>query len=164
MDPDPHMMFKDKNLKLSVLSALMEEGHYVAEAERLQAAHAAGVADYTPVPEVMAYYASIEIPDAQLASITSLQPDGGDLAYMNAMIVWDGEDEQFDISSLEGIEHLVNLEVFAPIAMMAEDGVDYRPLLGCKKLKRVDMSFATTTPDQDAVAEELVRRGVEVEH
>jgi len=156
-------MFKDFNLKLAVLSELMEGGHYVVEAERLRSDHGEGAEDYRPIPEVITFYRSITIPDELLATVTKLSPDGGDLAYLNAMNVWDGEDNQFDISSLEGIEKLVNLTEFTPIAMIAEDGIDYTPLLGCPKLKLADMSFASSDAKNEAVEEKLSSRGVEIE-
>jgi hypothetical protein len=155
-------MFKDFNFKLCVLSALMEEGHYVEEAEALHEEHADSAEDYKPIKQVIAFYRSIEIPERLLATITSLSPDGGDLAYDHAMSVWDGEDDQFDIKSIEGIERLINLEAFTPIAMIAEKGIDYTPILGCKKLKRVDMSFGKAGKKNEAVAKELKRRGVDV--
>ena len=79
------------------------------------------------------------------------------------MHVWDGEDDQFAISSIEGIERLVNLELFAPIAMIAENGIDYSPILRCERMAKVDMSFRADGPSNDAVLEELEKRGVEVE-
>ncbi|EYF04186.1 DUF6892 domain-containing protein [Chondromyces apiculatus] len=156
-------MFKDLHFKLSVISALMEEGHYVEEAEALSAKHAKSAKPYKAIKQVMAYFEKLEIPAELLATITSLSPDGGDLAYQHATSVWDGEDDLFDITSIEGIEHLVNLEAFTPIAMIGEDGIDYTPLLGCKKLKRVDMSFGKEGPKNEAVMVELERRGVEIE-
>jgi hypothetical protein len=156
-------MFQDFNFKLTVLSALMEEGHYAEKAEKLHDAHADSAEDYHPIEQVIAFYRSLKISAKRLATVTNLSPDGGDLAYMHAMGVWDGEDDQFNITSLEGIEHLENLETWTPIAMIGEDGVDYTPLLRCKKLKRVDMSFAKEGASTEAVREELARRGVEIE-
>ena len=152
--------FEDLHFKMSVISALMEEGHFVAEAEKLKARHGASTEDYRAISNVMEYYSQLEIPKNLLESITSLMPDGGDLAYVNAVNVWDGEDDLFDIRSLGGIEQLVNLERFEPIAMMSQDGVDYRPLLACTKLRKVDVTFADDSGE--AVAAELKRRGVEV--
>nr|ADH04650.1 unknown [Chondromyces crocatus] len=141
----------------------MEDGHFVEEAEALHDAHAESAEDYKAIQEVMAFYEKLEIPPDLLATITSLVPDGGDLAYMHAVSVWDGEDDLFDITSLDGIEHLINLEVFAPIAMIGEGGIDYTPLLGCKKLKRVDVSFASEGEKNESVKEALEKRGVEIE-
>ena len=153
--------FADLHFKLSVVSALMEEGHYVDEID----AAAEGAEDpeaYRPIAEVMAYVERLAIPKELLATVTSLQPDGGDLIYQAATTEWDGEDEIFDITSIEGIDALANLESFAPIAMITQKGIDYTPLLGCKKLKRVDFAFAAKGAANKAVRKELLARGVDV--
>ena len=154
--------FKDLHFKLSVLSALMEDGHFVEEAERLNAKFGKTTKDYTAIKKVMEFYESVEIHAELLATITELLPDGGDLAYVHAVNVWDGEDDLFDIGSIEGIEQLVNLERFEPIAMISQEGIDYAPILGCKKLRKVDMSFSDGGSGAKKVAAELRRRGVEV--
>ena len=150
-------------LKLAIISALMDDGHFVAEAKRIKAKHGKKAKDYKPIKEVIAFYRTIELTPKQLASITTLSPDGGDLAYVHAMNVWDGEDGQFDIESLAGIEALVNLEELTPISMMSENGVDYSAIAGCPKLKKVDMTFAKAGKKSDALAVKLEARGVEVE-
>jgi len=155
-------MFHDLNLKLAVLSVLMEAGHYVDEAEKIAAEHLDTAEDYKPIEAVMDFYRGIVIPPELLATVTSLQPDGGDLAYQHAMSVWDGEDDTFNITSLKGIEVLENLVEFSPIAMIGEDGIDYTPLLGCKKLQTVDMSFAVEAKSTERVLAALEKRGVDV--
>jgi hypothetical protein len=163
--------FKDLNFKLSVISALMEEGHFVDEVSQIKEEFKDGAEDYLAIEQVMTYYASLVLSDELLATITTLQPDGGDLAYFYATTMWDGEDDQFDIHSIEGIERLVNLETFAPIAMIscpsaynpqntAEDGIDFTPLLGCPKLKKVDTAMARKGSPSDDVARILTARGV----
>lgn len=157
-------MFEDFNLKLAVLSVLMEAGHYATEAERLADIYGAAVRDDEAIPEVLQFYRGIELRPALLATVTRLCPDGGDLAYEHCMSVWDGEDGQFDIRSLEGIHQLTNLIAFTPVSMMAEGGVDYGPLLACQKLARVDMSFALPGKQSESVAATLRGRGVVVEN
>ena len=155
-------MFKDINFKLAVISALMEEGHFEKEAKKLKAAHLSTAEAYVPIKEVMAYYESLTLSEKLLATVTTLSPDGGDLAYVYAMSEWDGEDDTFEIHSLEGIEQLVNLEEFTPISMMG-NGVDYTPILACKKLKNVDMTYAKDDKANKAVKAALEKRGVEIE-
>lgn len=153
--------FSDVRFKLSVVSALMDDGHYVKELDKVAAA-AVDAEDYQPIAEVLDHVAALVIPPARLAKIKSLQPDGGDLIYQVATTLWDGEDDIFDISSIEGIESLVNLEVFAPIAMIDSKGLDYTPLLGCKNLVRVDFEFAASGAKQQKVRKALAARGVDV--
>ncbi len=158
-------MFEDLNLKLAVLSVLMEDGHYAAEAERLADAHGAAVKEGEPIPEVMAFYRAIVLRPALLATVTRLAPDSSDLAYVHAMNEdWGGDGSALDIRSLAGIEHLTSLVAFSPVAMMAEGGVDHGPLLGCQKLVRVDMQFAVPGKASQTVAATLRGRGVVVEN
>jgi len=120
--------------------------------KRIKAKHGKKAKDHRPIKEVIAFYRSIELTPKQLASVKTLSPDGGDLAYVHAMNVWDGEDGQFGIASLDGIDALVNLEEFTPIAMMSEDGVDYSAIALCSKLKKLDMTFAKSGKKSDALA------------
>lgn len=153
--------FADLHFKLSVVSALMDAGHYTSEIEAIAQA-AEGAEAYRPIAEVMAYVASLDIPKKRLAEITSLQPDGGDLIYQAATTEWDGEDDIFEITSIQGIDGLVNLTSFAPIAMITPKGLDYAPLLACKKLTHVDFGFAAKGAANRAVKKALAARGVNI--
>ena len=128
-------MFTDFNLKLSVISALHDLGYYTDEAKKISDAQEDWENPYSPIPAVLEYYQNLELSADYLAEIETLNPDGGDLVYQFLTTSWDGEDEQFDISSLEGIEQLVNLKSFAPSSMIISDGLDYAPLLACPKLE-----------------------------
>lgn len=154
--------FEDLNLKIAVLSALMEDGHYAAEAERLAELHGAATAPHLPIPEVMAFYRAIELRPALLSTVTRLCPDTSDSAYEHAMNDWDGDDDTFDITSLVGIERLTNLVTFAPVSLIAEGGIDYGPLVRCERLVSVDMSFARPGKESETVAARLRGRGVVV--
>ena len=155
--------FKDINLKISVIGALHDLGFYKEEAEALKDRYYNGADfSYKPIPEVYEYYQNLEIDQAKLDQIESLQPDGGDLCYLYLMNNWDGEDDQFLISSLEGIEQLTNLKSFDPISMIVEEGLDYSPLLKCKKLEEVSSAFALESSKNEKVIEQLEERGVEM--
>lgn len=157
------MQFKDINFKFSVISALHEEGFYVAEAKALNDQY--GDEDdfsYKPIPEVYEYYKNLEIDPEKLALVTSLYPDGGDQCYMYLMNNWDGEDDTFDISSIEGIEHLPNLKIFDPVSMITADGIDFAPFLKCEKLEEVNAEVMRDTEENRGVISQLKERGVEV--
>lgn len=154
-------MFPDLNFKLCVISALMDLGYFEDEASEAQDSDEE-TEDFEAIPAVMEFYRDLELGPELLARVTSLTPDGGDAVYEYATHVWDGEDDQFDVSSIEGIEQLVNLERFAPAAMLPSKGIDFTPLLGCKKLKTVDMTFAAKSAENDRVRAELTARGVRI--
>ncbi len=157
------MDFKDINFKISVMGALHQEGFYVDEAGALSDQHGDEEDfSYQPIKEVYEYYKNLQIDPEKLAQIEGLYPDGGDECYMYAMNNWDGEDDTFDISSIEGIESLVNLRVFDPISMITSDGIDYAPLLGCKKLESVNAECMKDTAENYEVIRQLQARGVEV--
>lgn len=148
------MNFKDFNFKLSIISALHELGYYEAEVKAIKAANNDWEEDHTPIPAVLEYYQNLEIDPAYLAEIESYLPDGGDLAYAYLTNAWDGEDDQFDIHSIEGIEHLVNLVTFDAISMIADEGVDFTPLLACEKLEYANAALMR----KDENTAELIRK------
>ena len=155
--------FKDINFKISIIGALHDLGHYDTEAKAIhERYYNASDFSYKPIPEVLAFYQDLVIPQEILDKIEHLIPDGGDLCYVYLMHNWDGEDEQFDINSIEGIELLSNLQSFDPIRMINLEGIDYSPLLACKKLESVNPEFAAENPENDKVLAELESRGVEV--
>ena len=45
-----------------------------------------------------------------LIDIKEMKPDGGDEIYGQLIPFWDGEDDQFDVESVEDIKHLPNLK------------------------------------------------------
>jgi Zn-dependent M32 family carboxypeptidase len=156
------MKFKDFNFKLSVISALHELGYYTAEVEAIKRANRDWPEDHTPIPAVLAYYQNLEIDPAYLAEIESYLPDGGDMAYFYLTQAWDGEDDQFDIHSIEGIEHLVNLVSFDAISMLPVEGVDFTPLLACEKLAYANTEFMRKDENADELIQKFLAKGVDV--
>ncbi|MCP3769984.1 MULTISPECIES: DUF6892 domain-containing protein [unclassified Streptomyces] len=114
--------FKDFNFKLVVIEQLMyidekltprfslagllkEKGLGDAPWEYAQE-H--GLA-YKVVPEARAYFESLELSDELLAGVEELCLDGGNRVYQECAPVWDGEDDLFDITSLDDLVLLPNL-------------------------------------------------------
>lgn len=157
------MQFKDINFKISVIGALHELGFYQEEAEALKDKYYNGEDfSYKPIPQVYEYYKNLAIDQDKLDQIESLQPDGGDLCYVYLMNNWDGEDDQFIIKSIEGIELLTNLKSFDPISMVEEGSLDYAPLLGCKHLEEISSVYAKDGRKNEKVIEQLDERGVDI--
>ena len=65
---------------------------------------------YDTIPEAEAYFRNLEIPMDLLIDIKELKPDGGDEIYGQLIPFWDGEDDQFDVKSIEDIKYLPNLK------------------------------------------------------
>jgi hypothetical protein len=110
--------FTDFNLKLIVVEQLMYTDRKLTPPFRI--ADVLGVADpwdhtyrrglaHQVVPEARAYFESLEIGAELLATVEKLVMDGGLRVYQECAPVWDGEDELFDVTSLEDLALLPNL-------------------------------------------------------
>ena len=86
-----------------------------------------GTAGYDPVPEALDYLARYPLTEELLAKVTSLETDGGSEIYRYIEYFWDGETDDYTISSLDGIEALVNLKRVRFISMVHDD-IDRTPL------------------------------------
>ncbi|MFF8092955.1 DUF6892 domain-containing protein [Streptomyces sp. NPDC016675] len=114
--------FKDFNFKLVVVEQLMYIDEKLTPPFRLadllrerglggdpwEYAHRHGL-DYKVVPEARAFFESLEIGDELLAGVEELCMDGGNQVYQECAPVWDGEDDLFDISSLDDLTLLPKL-------------------------------------------------------
>ncbi|KFG71934.1 DUF6892 domain-containing protein [Streptomyces mutabilis] len=114
-------MFRDFNFKLIVVEQLM----YTDETLTPQFSLADllkenGLGDdpweyaqhgltYQVVPEARSYFASLEISEELLAGVEKLCMDGGNQVYQECAPVWDGEDDLFDVASLDDLVLLPNL-------------------------------------------------------
>jgi len=64
---------------------------------------------YAPISEVISYFKGLEISMDLLIDIKELQPDGGDEIYRQIIPFWHGEDDQFDVKSIEDVKYLPNM-------------------------------------------------------
>lgn len=131
---DPGAPFKDVNLKLAVLSQLIDVGAIdIGDPQDLYD-HVLGRHfdlegdGYRPVPEARAYLARYPLTPELCAKVTDIEFDGGATAYRYIHYFWDGEDDAFTIRSLDGIEALPNLKSVSIISMLDLDAVDLAPL------------------------------------
>ncbi|MEV6259480.1 hypothetical protein AB0M42_01745 [Streptomyces sp. NPDC051784] len=115
--------FKDFNFKLLVIEKLMYEDETLTPAfsidERMRDR---GITDtvgyvyehdlaYKVLDESRAYFEQLEISDELLASVEELLLDGGHQVYYECSPVWDGEDDLFDVRSLDDLALLPNLRL-----------------------------------------------------
>ncbi|MEV7507107.1 hypothetical protein AB0O57_03990 [Streptomyces sp. NPDC091201] len=116
--------FRDFNFKLLVVEKLMYWDETLKPAFDLRAhMRARGVQDldayvaangleYTVLPEARAHFEELEIPAELLATVDELTFDGGHQVFQECAPVWDGEDDLFDLHSLEDLRLLPNLKLF----------------------------------------------------
>lgn len=110
--------FKDFSFKLAVIQVLMYEKKLLQPAfdlyefvelydKREIDIEAEG---YEFIPEVTHYFMKLEIDKKIASEITEIYQDGGDDIYGNMLRFWDGEDDVFNIQSLEDLDHFKNLK------------------------------------------------------
>ncbi|MEU3657065.1 hypothetical protein AB0E67_30535 [Streptomyces sp. NPDC032161] len=117
-------VFRDFNFKLLVVEQLMYidetltprfsvEDHMRARGiDDLHAYVEENDLEYQVLDEARAYFGRLEIGDDLLASVKQLTFDGGNQAFMECAPVWDGEDDLFDVRSLDDLELVPNLKRF----------------------------------------------------
>lgn len=140
----PGVPFRDPNLKLAVLSALIE-------ADALDLATPQDLADfvlphhidlggldgYHFLREAYDYLVRYPLTDADLARVETITFDGGSEIYRYCFYSWDGETHEFDIDSVEGIAHCVNLRSLQTIAIL--NALDAEHLVGLDKLEELEL-------------------------
>jgi hypothetical protein len=141
--------FRDFNFKLLVVEKLMYWDETLTPAFDLREhMRARGVGDldahvrdneleYTVLDEPRAYFQELTIPADLLASVDELTFDGGHQVYMECAPVWDGEDDLFDVRSLDDLDLLPNLRLVTggrslehglpgALEILAARGIEYR--------------------------------------
>jgi hypothetical protein len=158
--------FVDTGLRLGVLEALLEAGHFEEERESLGRAldDLDTEEDYGSV--VSARLRTWTIDSTKLEEILELDIDGGNEIYaLHASDPdegWSGCDrDEFVVANLGDLRHLPNLSSLSIVALLTPD-LDLAPLTTAPALKKVFLDLHEPTPEQRAVLETLARRGVEV--
>ena len=65
---------------------------------------------YDIIQEALDYFKELEIPKDLLLKVEKIFQDGGDEVYMELCPFWDGEDDIFNITSLEDLHLVPNLK------------------------------------------------------
>ncbi|MCQ1574308.1 hypothetical protein NFO65_26635 [Neorhizobium galegae] len=136
--------FADANLKLVVLSSLLDAKQIDLGSPEQLATHVLGRAvnledeGYEIIPEARDYLERYPLTDERLAAVEEIEFDGGGTVYEYAWYFWDGEDDVFDVKDLSGIELCRNLKSFSAISMIGE--VDVRTFLPFPKLESLHLS------------------------
>lgn len=111
---DQSGMFADFNFKLVVINSLLDQHpSFEAELDTLKDTYMNPADGFLyreePIPEVLAFFESLQLTDEDLDKVTRLDFDGGELIYRLLKPDWDGEEELFDVTSVQGAERLKNL-------------------------------------------------------
>lgn len=125
---DPMAQFTDFNFKLLVIEKLMYTD--LTLTPQFNLARCLGVADpfgyaverdlaYTVLDEARTYFEGLEISGELLATVDELMADAGNEVYHECAPLWDGEDDLFDVHSLDDLALLPNLKR----VVGAEEGV-----------------------------------------
>jgi hypothetical protein len=109
--------FKDFNFKLAVIEVLMYEEEVLGprfSVHDFVASYTGRRIDiekegYAIIPEVWQYLEELEIPGELLSQVEEINQDGGDFIYHQLHPFWDGEDDQFTITSTDDLALLPNL-------------------------------------------------------
>ena len=135
--------FNDPNLKLVILNALLGRDVIKLGTPEELAAHVLGRAvdledeGWARLPEAHDYLQRYPLSAAQLAQVDTIVFDGGLDIYRYAWYHWDGESDEFDVRSLDGIERCTALKHFTLIAMA--NGLDLARLAAVRSLQSVEL-------------------------
>ncbi|MCG8570880.1 MAG: hypothetical protein MJB14_12140 [Spirochaetes bacterium] len=126
----------DKNLKLAIIGELIENGKLVFDIEEFTADDE-NYDEYEPYAPVEKYFHELDLKKYDLDSVDYL----GIAPYGEGInAVWnqyDGEDDYFDVDSLDGIEICKNIK---EVTFECFKGNDLAPLGKLKKLERITIS------------------------
>ncbi|MFD7497616.1 DUF6892 domain-containing protein [Streptomyces sp. NPDC059832] len=113
--------FRDFNFKLLVIEQLMYQDKTLTPAFCIdECLRAKGIddaqlyafdneLDYTVLDEPRTYFEALESSEELLATVETFLVDGGHQVYYECSPVWDGEDDLFDVGSLDDLDLLPNL-------------------------------------------------------
>ena len=107
-------MFEDFNFKLVVIDALLgESAKFESQLTEMTQKYTDAYewhAGLEPISEMLEFFSQLVLEQSDLDKITELTFDGGNEIYSLIQPDWDGEDELFDVHSIEGFQHLKNLK------------------------------------------------------
>jgi len=150
MNEKQKILFKDFNFKLHIINHFIGTNIFDTELNELVKKFNNIETDFSfkPIPEIVKFCEELEFTPQMLASITHFNPDGGDDIYLKLIANWDGEDDIFDIKSLEDVQYLHNLVSYEPVALV-DSNIDFSPMLSCEKLEQITVfksKFNDTIP------------------
>lgn len=160
------ILYKDINFKIAIISCLHKNSYYITEANNIRLI-ANKKLKYQSllyddiVPEVFEFYKNVDIDSESLNTITEFNPSASNHCYNLLVKEWSGEDDIFNIKSLDGIENLTMMETFNPFGLLDFD-IDIQALLNCKKLHTLYQKFIPNTEYTKQIVRQLSINGVKI--
>jgi hypothetical protein len=148
----PGTPFADPNFKLAVLSSLVENDVLdLAGYEDLARFVLKRPVDlekegYELIPEAYDYLVRYPLSESDLALVETITFDGGNEIYSYCFRFWNGETEEFEVKSLEGIAHCANLRSLICIAVIEK--LDIAQLVGLRKLEEINLAEVCINADR----------------
>lgn len=106
---DKSGMFEDLNFKLVVINSLLDkENSFSKKLNVIKNAYRESSGGI--IPEMLEFFAKVKLTQADLDKVTVLDFDGGNDIYFLINPYWDGEDDCFEVHSIEGYQKLKNLK------------------------------------------------------
>ncbi len=135
-----NIVFKDINFKFTVINELIMLGYFENEVGDILSKHGDDEHEpFLPITSIYNFFKNLPLTKEHLEKVTQICPDGGDEIYMYMVPDWDGEDDQFDIMSIEDVKLLPNLQSVDIYCLIGEKSIDLTPLKSCSKLQKVNM-------------------------
>jgi len=135
--------FADPNFKLVVLEALSSSRKIELGPREKLAQHLLGpdysemIDGYQMLKPVYVWLTRYPLSAEHLAAVEELVFDAGNNIYPYAFPYWDGETDEFDVRSLDGIEQLVNLRRIDVISLLFD--TDLSRLAGLSRLEHIGL-------------------------
>lgn len=125
---DKTNMFEDFNFKLIVIDSLLnKEPSFKDELDALKQKFTYRYEWYNdepPIQEILDYCAQLVFQQSDLNQVTELCFDGGNHIYHIIKPDWEGEDGDFNVTSIKGFEQLSALKSVVYISMCSPEVLD----------------------------------------
>lgn len=97
---------------------------------------------YHPIPAARDYLVRYPLTPDMLGEIDTVILDGGNAIYAYIWLFWSGEDDSFDVSSLEGLSNCPNIRALEVVAMISV--VDIAALVPLRHLSELYIGVEIT--------------------
>jgi hypothetical protein len=148
----PGAPFADPNFKLVALSSLLESdaldlgGYQELASFVLNRPVDLEKEGYELIREAYDYLVRYPLTDAELALVETITFDGGNEIYPYCFRFWSGDTKEFDVTSIEGIAHCVNLRSINCIAVIEK--LDIAQLGGLARLEEIKLPQTCVNPQR----------------
>jgi len=162
--------FKSIEFKFAVIQSLIDAGFLKKEISVIEKRIQKGEFDeyfrtcgkdrfYGPHPEIYDYFKNLDLSDELLRKVSSINFEGGNEIYRMIAPNWDGEDDTFQVRTIEDVSFTPNLYELVDSVLL--DVKDATPLLQLRNLKTVDVNYGDGIDDEKTISI-LEKKGVQI--